>query len=259
MNALQLAVVREARDDLGCVESGRPNGGPCVNALQGITGALNAAWCASAVSTWWFRAGLTQRIVTAGTADLVNQARDRGWLTSEPIMGSAVVWRPGPFGHTEIFIEWVDRARNLARTIGGNTGDAVREHFRDVSGAYFVTPPELREVPKPVYRDVYWWEDPKAEPVRHGLYAAIASREKAVRAWVADHGSPGHVRRGKLSVRDAHGRLVPRFTFWTGERKRSPDFTGSGAKKRRDADMHKVAGQRPGHVLRPRTARVRVS
>lgn len=272
VNAKQLGVIREARRDLGCVESPPgSNDGACVNALQGITGALNAAWCASAVSTWWQRGGLEDRIVTAGTAELVRQGQARGWLSREPVMGSAVVWRPGPQGHTELFIEWVNRAQGLALTIGGNTGDAVREHVRDVSGAFYVTPPELLERPKPVFEDVYWWEDPQAEPVRHGLYAATASRENAIDLWVdgnpakgiKGHGNRGHVRRGKLTVRDARGRLVPRFTFWTGERKRSPDFqgvkNGQGPRARRDADVAKVRRERPGHTIRTRSRRVQVN
>ena len=271
-NAKQRATIAAARRDLGCREDPpRSNGGRCVLALQGITGALWQAWCASAVSTWWQRGGLNNRIVTAGTAALVTEARDRGWLTREPVMGSAVVWRPGPNGHTELFIEWVDKANGIARTIGGNTGDMVQEHERDVDGAYFVTPPELLEEPPPVYETVYWWEDPKAQPDRHGLYAATASRENAVDLWVngnpakgiKGHGNPGRVRRGKLTVRDAKGRLVPRFTFWTGPRKRSPDFRGvvrgMGPKARRDASMRKVAAERPGHIIRPRSKRVRVN
>jgi hypothetical protein len=272
INAKQQAVIAAARRDLGCAESPpRSNGGACVLALQEITGALWQAWCASAVSTWWRRGGLENQIVTAGTAALVEEGRRRGWLTREPVMGSAVVWRPGASGHTELFIEWIDKSRGLARTIGGNTGDAVREHARDVRGAYFVTPPELLEQPKPVYETVYWWEDPAAEPDRHGLYAAIASRENAIDLWVdgnpakgiKGHGNRGHVRRGKLTVRDAKGRLVPRFTFWTGPRKRSPDYRGvvrgMGPKARRDAANRKVEAERPGHIIRPRSRRVRVN
>lgn len=262
-NAKQLATIAAARRDLGCAESPpRSNGGRCVNALQGITGALNQAWCASAVSTWWARGGLTQRIVTAGTYEMVRQARERGWLTSEPVMGTAVVWNPGPNGHVELFIEWVNRATGLARTIGGNTGDAVREHFRDVDGAYFVTPPELREKPKPVYETVYWWEDPAAKPDRHGLYAAIASREKAIRVWVEDGGQPGHVRRGTVVIR-RDGKLLTRYTFWTGPRKRSPDFRGTvngvSAKVRRDRDIKRAKALQPTHIFRPRSRRVQVN
>jgi hypothetical protein len=71
------------------------------------------------------------------------------------------------------------------------------------------------------------------------------------------------VRRGKLTVRDAKGRLVPRFTFWTGPRKRSPDYRGvvrgMGPKARRDAAKRKVEAERPGHIIRPRSRRVRVN
>ena len=271
-NAKQLATIAAARKSLGCAESPPgSNAGACVINLQILTGALRLALCASAVSSWWQRGGLDNRIVTAGTADLVLQARARGWLTSEPVMGSAVVWNPGPHGHTELFIEWIDKAKGLALTIGGNTGDAVREHVRDVDGAYYVTPPELTEKPKPIYEPVYWWEDPAAEPKRHGLYAATASRENAIDLWVdgnpakgiKGHGNRGHVRRGKLSVMDSRGRLVPRYTFWTGERKVSPDYrgvvAGKGPKARRDANMAKVAKQRPGHIIRPRSRRVQVN
>lgn len=249
-------VIAAARADLGCAESPpRSNDGACVRALQASTGAYRLPWCASAVTTWWKRAGIDVSVLgTASTWWMVEQARKAGRLRERPVPGCAVVWSPGASGHVEIYIR--PTIPGMARTIGGNTGDAVREHDRSIVGAYFVVPPELEREPEPEFRTVYWWEDPAAEPTRHGLYAATASREKAVRAWVARNGNPGHVRRGKLSVRNGAGLLVPRFTFWTGERRRSPDFTDKAA---RDRNMAAVATQRPGHTLRPRSRRERVT
>jgi len=240
-------VTRQARGWLGCVESPPgSNDGTCVNAIQSSTGAYNQPWCASYVFKVWQDAGVTDRDGwrTASTWAMVNQA-PAGWLTREPVEGSAVVWNPGAQGHTEIFLRWKNRAAGQAITIGGNTRDAVREHERNVTGAYFLTPPILL---KAATRTVYWWEDPKAEPVRHGLYDRVSYQENAIERWVERNGNPGHVRRGKLSVR-VNGRLVPRYTFWTGPRKRSPDFTTKAA---RDADLAKVAAAR-GRKLKPRS------
>ena len=262
--ATQNRVIAEARADLGCVETPpRSNDGPCVNALQELTRALNLAWCASAVSTWWHRAGV-DGIVTASTAELAAEGRRRGWLTPDPVKGSAVVWNPGPSGHTELFVEWIHYPSRLARTIGGNTGDAVLEHVRSVAGALFVTPPDLTREPAPKYEDVYWWEDPAAEPERHGLYDREQYRENAVAAWVREHGNPGHVRRGEVTIDDPDnpGKRVRRFTFWTGPRKRSPDYRGTvngvTARKRRDLSLIAAKAKAPTHTFRPRRRRERV-
>lgn len=240
-------VTRHARKRLGCIESPpRSNDGACVNAIQSSTGAYNKAWCASFVFKAWQDAGIDlDGWATASTYYLVDGGRSRGWLTTEPVEGSAVVWNPGASGHTELFIRWVDKSRRVARTIGGNTGDAVREHDRSVAGAYFVTPPVLLKADKVT---VYWWEDPKAKPERHGLYDRVSYQERAIERWVAKHGNPGHVRRGKLSVR-VNGKLVPRYTFWTGPRRRSADFTTKAA---RDLDLNRVAAAR-GRKLVPRS------
>lgn len=257
-------ITTEARKDLGCFETPLgSNDGPCVRALQESTGAYRLPWCGSAVKKWAQRAGVRDmRIYSASTWAMVEQSRNAGLLRPTPVEGCSVVWNPGARGHCEDFIRWVDRPRGAALTIGGNTGDAVREHVRDVRGAFFCVPADLEDPPEPVWETVYWWEDPRAEPVRHGLYAAEASREKAVRLWVEENGNPGHVRRGVLMV-IVDGRLQRRFTFWTGQRKRSPDFrgtlaTGKTARQRRNDDMKRVAAQRPGHTLRPRSKRVRV-
>ncbi|MGE4177990.1 MAG: hypothetical protein AB7G65_19360 [Thermoleophilia bacterium] len=254
---LGATITREARKDLGCRETPPgSNDGPCVRALQASTGAYNAPWCGSAVKAWAVRAGVVDlRGYSASTWMMVEQARAAGLLISEPVEGCSVVWKPGPSGHTEDFIRWVDRARGAALTIGGNTGDAVREHVRDVRGAYFIAPSDLTAPPKPVYRTVYWWECPGCTPTRHGLYARPEYREKAIRLWVERHGNPGHVRRGKLSVL-VDGRLQPRWTFWTGPRKRSADFD---TKEKRDASMKAYLRTHPSARLRTRSKRVRVS
>ncbi|MBA3689794.1 MAG: hypothetical protein H0W82_00075 [Actinobacteria bacterium] len=248
-------VIAAARTKLGCSESPPgSNDGACVNQIQSSTGAYNLAWCGSFVKWSYDKAGVGEDgLCSASTYQMVGNAKAQGALIPKPVPGCMIVWHPGSSGHTEVYI---DAGRGFGpRTIGGNTGDAVREHFRDIRGAYLIAPKALREPPPPVFRDVYWWEDPAATPDRHGLYAATASREKAIRQWVAAGGQPGHVRRGKLSVL-VEGKLRPRYTFWTGPRKRSPDFS---TKAKRDANLKKVSAQRPGHILRPRSRRERLS
>ena len=247
-------VIAAARTKLGCAESPPgSNSGPCVRQIQSSTGAYGQPWCGSFDKWSYNTAGVDDHgIASASTWQIVHNAQVLGRVRPEPVTGCMVVWRPGPNGHTELFIRWADRSRNLAWTIGGNTGDMVREHIRDVTGAYFCVPKSLEAVP--VYATTYWWEDPAAKPVRHQLRNTAERREQDIAAWVARNGNPGHVRRGTVSIR-RHGKYVPVFTWWTGPRKRSPDFTSKAA---RDASLKKAAAQ-TGHVLRPRSKRVRVS
>lgn len=250
------AIIAAGRRFLGCTEAPRgSNDGTCVRHIQSSTGAYRAPWCGSFVARAYMDAGVEDDgIISASTWQTVANARARGALLTTAIPGCIIVWRPGASGHMEI-VERVLSATTV-QTIGGNVSDSVKQSYRTTAGAYLIAPAALREPPPPVYRMVWWWEDDKAEPDRHGLYAATASREKAIRAWVDDGNSPGHVRRGKLSVKDARGRLVPRYTFWTGPRKRSPDFL---VKAKRDADVKKVSAERPTHTLRKRSRRERVS
>lgn len=210
-------------------------------------------WCGTSGRRAWKDAGLSDDgLGSPSTAQIVVNARREGRLRAEPVPGCYVVWKPGPSGHVETFIRWVNKAAGQALTIGGNTSDRVREHVRDVRGAYFVVPSALDVVPQ--YRTLYWWEDPAAEPKCHGLWAREDYRDNAIKKWVAKNGNPGHVRKGKLSVLRG-GKLVPRWTFWTGPRKRSIDFD---SKAKRDADLRKVEAA-TGHTLRPRSRKVRVS
>lgn len=251
-------VIAAARTKRGCAEwPPRSNDGACVNEIQASTGAFNLAWCGSFVKWAFDKAGVD--LAGTGSAStwwMVELARQNGVLGFTPVPGSPVVWRPGAQGHTEIFIGWTDRERQIARTIGGNTGDAVREHDLSVAGAFFIVPPSLKQTPPPpVYKTVYWWEDPAAEPVRHQLRNTREASDKDAAAWVARHGNPGHIRRGIVYIK-RHGKRVPVYTFWTGQRKRSIDFP---SKAQRDVNMAAVAAQRPGHILRARSKRTRVS
>lgn len=248
-------VTREARRWVGCKEvPPGSNDGACVNEIQKSTGALNLAWCASFVFKVWQNTGVVPKDewATASTYYLVEGARSRGWLTKEPVEGSAVVWNPGQHGHTELFLYWVNKSAGQAKTLGGNTSDKVEEHVRNVNGAYFVTPPVLLQPDTVTY---FWWEDPKAQPVRHGLYAKEEYRENAVAAWVKEHGNPGHVRRGWLMVKDPRtGEKVKRYTFWTGESRRSPDFESKAKRDRSQKDAESARGRK----VRPRSRKVKV-
>lgn len=173
-------------------------------------------------------------------------ARKQGQLRPEPVPGGFIIWTPGAQGHVEIAVNRI--GPGVWRTIGGNTGDAVREHNRSIAGAYFSAPSALSEVAKPTWRTEYGWQDFDAEPVMHGPWATEAYRERGVAAWVAKHGNPGHVRRGKLVVGGKTG-----YVFWTGQRARSPWFS---TKRKRDTDLAKIKSQRPGHRFRTLNRRV---
>ena len=187
------------------------------------------------------------------TFQIVENGRREGRLRSKPVKGCFVVWRPGASGHVEVAVKAL--TTTAWRTIGGNTGDAVREHDRYILDAFFVVPKALEEKPAPVFKTYYWWEQPKARPVMHGPWATISAREKAARLWVERNGNPGHVRRGKFSLK-VNGRWQPRFAFWTGPRKRSPDFDTKAA---RDKSLATARTQNPDGKFRTRSKRVRVS
>jgi hypothetical protein len=252
-------VISYARRFIGTTERPRgsnDDGGGPITRWNARYGLRRVPWCGTSSGSWYGETGVwAGGLDSPSTFAIVEQARRAGRLRSEPVPGCFVVWRPGASGHVELFQRWIDKSRGAALTIGGNTGDAVREHVRGVRGAYFAVPPSIEAPPEPVYRDVYFWECPGCEPTRHGLYATTASREKAVRAWVARNGNPGHVRRGKLSLM-VNGRLVPRWTFWTGPRKRSADFATKSARDRSAAAYQRT---HPGARLRSRSKRVRVS
>lgn len=248
-------VVAHARKRKGCREDPPgSNGGKCVHEIQSSTGAYDLPWCASFVFKSWQDADIVSKSewATASTYQMVADARRKGWLADNPVQGCAVVWNPGSHGHTEIFVAWANRSLGLALTIGGNTSDAVLEHVRNVRGSYFVVPPILL---KSEMTTVYWWEDPAAKPVRHGMYVAEASRENAVRAWVSRWGNPGHVRRGQLTVRDPRtGKKVNRYTFWTGQARRSPDFSSKAARDKHQKETEMARG----HKVRSKSRKVKV-
>lgn len=250
-------IISNARKRLGCKENPPgSNDGACVRDIQSSTGMYRLPWCASFIVRIWEESGIdVSKIRTASTYYMVEYARDLGWLSPEPVPGCAVVWNPGASGHVEFYISG---PRDRALTIGGNTGDAVREHYRSIAGAYFIVPPELRGKQKAevVYKTVYWWEDRRAKPVMHGLHTSPESREAGVEKWVARWGNRGHVRRGKLSVYNPRTRKrEARWTFWTGLRARSVDFA---SKAERDASAAKAEAAR-GRVVVRRSKKIPVS
>lgn len=250
-------VIASFRKRLGVHEipmgSNDDGGGP-ITRWNGRWNMRRVPWCGTSSDGVYDEAGVDDGgLGSPSTFQIVENARREGRLRSRPVPGCYAVWRPGSHGHVEIVIRQL--TSTAARTIGGNTGDAVREHDRDIRDAFFVVPPALEEKPKPVFTTVYWWEDPKAEPVRHKLRNTVAAREADIDEWVAAGGQRGHVRRGKLSIR-RHGKWFPVFTWWSGPRKRSPDFP---TEAKRDANYKKVSAERPGHILRKRSKRVPVN
>lgn len=248
-------IIAAGRRYLGCTESPRgSNSGPCVHHIQTSTGAFGVAWCGSFCKRAYLDAGVDDDgIITASTFQTVENAKAQGALIPEPIPGCVIVWRPGADGHMEI-VEKRTSSHSVL-DVGGNVDNMVKESSRDISGAYFIAPKALRVPPPPVFRTVYWWEDPTAKPEAHGPWATHAFMEHAIDLWVAEYGNPGHIRRWKFSMR-VNGKLVPRYTFFTGPRKRSPDFLTKGA---RDRDLKKVAFERPDHILRKRSQRILVN
>lgn len=247
-------VVAKARSYLGVYEKWGENRGPEIDRWEARWGTRGVAWCGMFIDAMYAEAGVDDEgIMNPSTYYSVENARQAGRLSNTPVTGCAFVWKPGSYGHMEIGIK--PAGGGMWWTIGGNTGDAVREHTRSIAGAYIIVPKAILLEPEPVYRTEYGWQDLDAEPVNHGLWAREDYRENAVKKWIAKHGNPGHVRRGKLSVK-VNGIFVPRFTFWTGQRARSPWFDTI---QRRDRDLEKVKDERPGHRFRTVSRRVRVS
>jgi hypothetical protein len=253
-NAAQ--VIAKARRYLGTAETPPgSNRGPDIDRWQRFWGMSGQPWCGMFADAMFREAGVDDDDMGhPSTWTIYANARAKGRLRPEPVPGCFVVWDPGPRGHVEIAVRRV--APGIWRTIGGNTGDMVREHDRSVAGAYFCVPSALTAAPSPpVYRTEYSWQDLDAKPVMHGPWATKSSREAAIARWVAAHGNPGHVRRGRI-MRRVNGVVVPRWVFWTGQRAASPWLA---SKARRDADLERVRAQRPGHRFRTVSRRVRVT
>lgn len=250
-------VIAAFRKRLGVSEKppgSNDDGGGWITHVNGRWNMRFVPWCGTSSDAAYAEAKVDDGALgSPSTWQIVENGRREGRLRDKPVPGCYIVWRPGVSGHVEIAVRAL--TTTAWRTIGGNTGDAVREHDRYIIGAFFVVPKALEEKPAPVFKTYYWWEDPKARPEMHGPWATISARDKAARLWVERNGNPGHIRRGKFSKK-VNGRWVPRFAFWTGPRKRSPAFD---SKAKRDADLKKVAAQRPGHTLRKRSKRLRVS
>lgn len=92
-----LKAIKIARQDWlnNVKEGGRDNTGhPRILQMQKNTGAIGAAWCASAVTTWWKEAGLLPANWN-GSASVVawtNWAKKNKRWSSKPMPGAAIIY-----------------------------------------------------------------------------------------------------------------------------------------------------------------------
>jgi hypothetical protein len=223
-----------ARSALGQSETEGPNRSPWLRQICAEVGdAYGYAWCGTFIRWAWKRAGFSEAswrgLASASTWQFVENARRQGRLRSTPVPGCAVVWNPGARGHVEVYISG-------SNTIGGNTGDSVREHLRDIDGAYFVVPPELEAQPEPPVTE-YMLEDPAAQPRVYGPWKVKADRDRALAAL------PARKRATARLVRTTAGR----FAFLLGPRR----LYGPWSTKRARDDAQVVIQKRLGRRLRP--------
>lgn len=133
------------------------------------------AWCNALVSWAWQKAGIARevawRYATPSVALSCDHARADG-LICPPRPGACIAW----YGiHVETL--HTDLGGGVWRTIGGNTGDAVRYRTRSVAETVIFAPPGLDELVD-VSVELYWLEDLAAEYRVVGPWASEAIRDR---------------------------------------------------------------------------------
>lgn len=224
------------------------NDGPDVRRYQGATYLPGSGWpwCGALVCYVWQRAGvpreLAQRIASPSTALACEIAR-REALVMTPRPGAAVVWCGV---HVEILHS--PMGGEVWRTIGGNTGDAVRYRTRSLAGALVYGPADLDDLGAPPPGEpLYWLEDVRAESRVLGPWIR--------RAWAESRWSllePPIRRRAKVVATGAG-----RFALRIGEPRHYGPWTGAAGRASRDERARPALEARLGRRLRPyRTERM---
>ena len=191
-------------------------------------------WCGMFADAVYFEAGVDDdELGHPATAEICRRARASGAIVDRPIAGAMIVWCGT---HVEIVVE--DLGDGRVRTIGGNTGDAVRERVRSTDGATIVAPRAIRESPPPGRARQYLLEDIRMRPRVVGPWRTKAMRDLRLRRL-----APA-VRKIARPVRVGKGfgiALVP-----TGRR-----FYGPWADEAARARARRTLEARLGRTLRP--------
>ena len=213
------------------------NRGPRVGVYQAVTSlARDPAyrtgwpWCAAFVEWVWTQAGVETDCCSASTEAMWLMGRARGWLSEQPLVGAAILWRGV---HTGLVV--AIPGDGTVHTIEGNSGDQVARRVRQIGqGETFLVPPAIRASAGQVGR-VFWIEDTAAEPRLVGPWRS--------RAWAE--------RRMKRIRPGLHPRLQQttggRWGILTGPRRRYGPWVTPEARD----DARRVLEQRLGHPLRP--------
>lgn len=249
-------IIRAAEAEVGTVEEPLgSNTGERVRAYQGSTYLAGTGWpwCA-AFWCWCLRAAgvpkeVAWQIASPSVARSCDNARALG-LICPPRPGAAIAW----YGvHVEILHSYM--GGGVWRTIGGNTGDAVRHRTRSVAGAVVFGPPGLEDTSAAVLSEpLYWLEDlGAAERFAPGRWDRRSYAERAL-----SHLDPAAQRLAAVTVsEDGWWRLR------VGQPRHYGPWIGAAGKVARDGDGPGGAGARAalerrlGRRLRPyRTERM---
>jgi hypothetical protein len=139
-------VVNAAKKDIGILETGTPPGknyggftggrqlpkAGRIDAMIGFAGLNNQAkvkssgsgyyWCAGAVTTWWKEAGLPTPPGAAACASWKSWAKSKGYWSSKPVLGAAVIYSDKTGHAHHIGIVSAVLPNGSITTIEGNTG-----------------------------------------------------------------------------------------------------------------------------------------
>lgn len=245
--SLAAAIIRALEGEVGVTEAPvGSNRGPRVQVYQRSTylPGTGWAWCGAVVSWAWQQGGITRevawRYASPSVALMCERARRDG-LICEPMPGACIAWCGV---HVETLV--ADLGGGVWRTIGGNTGDAVRYRTRSVVGATIFGPPGL-EPPEPAVEDLYWLEDVGAEYRVFGPWRESEWADAVIRDL-----KPGPRARAKRVV-TGDGRFAVRV----GDPRHYGPWIGDAGRKARDERVRPRLEERLGRRLRPyRTERL---
>jgi hypothetical protein len=249
MSTLAERILRAAEGEVGVTEDPiGSNRGRRVEAYQAATHLAGSgwAWCGSFVCWVWQRAGLerelAQRIASPSTALMCQVARGEGLICS-PRPGAAVAWCG-----THVELLHSPMGGDVWRTIGGNTGDAVRYRTRSLAGALVYGPPGLDDLGAPAPAEpLYFLEDVHAE------YRVVGPWDERPWADARWRDLRPDVRRRAKIVATGEGRFALRI----GQPRHYGPWRGPAGKAIRDERVRPTLEGRLQRKLRPyRTERM---
>lgn len=206
------------------------NRGPVIDKWQRYWNMIGQPWCGMACSVWLREADVTD-VSHPSTWVIVQQARQKGWVTTRPVPGALIVWPEQGGRHVEMLVS--EASPGVWHCIGGNVGNEVRRTVRALTGCTLVVSPELRHAKSRLTR-AYFLEDTAVRPSYYGPWRTKAMRERAIARL-----SPAK-RKLARRVRDGKG-----YGFTIGRRVYGPWLDSQG----RDA-AQRVLEQRLGRALR---------